>query len=163
MSIEWTEIFVKIYDSRIPLQFFRPENFVIKFAACENSKIKFAWGDFRIARWCKSKVKPCPLVKKSFVKNNKQPQASIQGNNLRWHLRIQLILSNSERTRELVRDRERKIDYSLHKGTETLVRDRERFKIEGVRDRESRLYYEWNSWYVKLFKTFPMKHLNDID
>ena len=30
---------------------------------------------------------------------------------------------------ERVRDRERKIDYSLHKGTETLVRDREKFKI----------------------------------
>ena len=41
---------------------------------------------------------------------------------------------------ERVRDRERKIGYSLHKGTETLVRDRERFEIEGVRDRESQLY-----------------------
>ena len=40
---------------------------------------------------------------------------------------------------ERVRDRERKIGYSLHKGTETLVRDRERFDIEGVRDRESQL------------------------
>ena len=29
------------------------------------------------------------------------------------------------------RDKERKIGYSLHKGTETLVRDRERFEIEG--------------------------------
>ena len=38
-----------------------------------------------------------------------------------------------------VRDRERKIGYSLHKGTKTLVRDRERFEIEGVRDRESQL------------------------
>ena len=28
----------------------------------------------------------------------------------------------------------------LHKGTETLVRDRERLEIEGVRDRESKLY-----------------------
>ena len=37
---------------------------------------------------------------------------------------------------ERVRDRERKIGYSLHKGTETLVRDRERFEVEGVRDRE---------------------------
>ena len=36
-----------------------------------------------------------------------------------------------------VGDRERKIGYSFHKGTETLVRDRERFEIEGVRDRES--------------------------
>ena len=41
---------------------------------------------------------------------------------------------------ERVRDRERKIVYSLHKGTENLVRDRERFEIEGVRDRESKLY-----------------------
>ena len=39
---------------------------------------------------------------------------------------------------ERVRDRERKIGYSLHKGTETLVRDREKFEIEGVRDRESK-------------------------
>ena len=38
---------------------------------------------------------------------------------------------------ERVRDRERKIGYSLHKGTETLVRDREKFKIEGVWDKES--------------------------
>ena len=42
---------------------------------------------------------------------------------------------------ERVRDRERKIGYSLHKGTETLVRDREKFEIEGVRDRESQLYF----------------------
>ena len=41
---------------------------------------------------------------------------------------------------ERVRDRERKIGYSLHKGTETLVRQRERFEIEGVRHRESQLY-----------------------
>ena len=41
---------------------------------------------------------------------------------------------------ERVRDTERKIGYSLHKGTETLVRDREKFEIEGVRDRESQLY-----------------------
>ena len=40
---------------------------------------------------------------------------------------------------ERVWDRERKIGYSLHKGTETLVRHRERFEIEGVRDRESQL------------------------
>ena len=38
---------------------------------------------------------------------------------------------------ERVRDRERKIGYSLHKGTDALVRYRERFEIEGVRDRES--------------------------
>ena len=41
---------------------------------------------------------------------------------------------------ERVRDRERKIGYSLHKGIETLVRDREKFEIESVRDRESQLY-----------------------
>ena len=41
---------------------------------------------------------------------------------------------------ERVRDRERKIGYSLHKGTETLVRDREKFEIEGVRDRENQMY-----------------------
>ena len=40
---------------------------------------------------------------------------------------------------ERVRDRVRKIGYSLHKGTETLVRDREKFEIEGVRNRESQL------------------------
>ena len=45
---------------------------------------------------------------------------------------------------ERVRDRERKIGYSLHKGIDTLVRDRERFEIEGVRDRESQLYNTFN-------------------
>ena len=40
---------------------------------------------------------------------------------------------------ERVRDRERKIGYSLHKGTETLIRDREKFEIEVGRDRESQL------------------------
>ena len=45
---------------------------------------------------------------------------------------------------ERVRDRERKIGYSLNKGTGTLVRDRERFEIEGVRDRESQLYTDDN-------------------
>ena len=45
---------------------------------------------------------------------------------------------------ERVRDRERKIGYSLHKGTETLVPDRERFEIEGVRDKESQLYFQNN-------------------
>ena len=43
---------------------------------------------------------------------------------------------------ERVRDRERKIGYSLHKGTENLVRDRERFEIESVRDREGQLDFE---------------------
>ena len=33
---------------------------------------------------------------------------------------------------ERVRDGERKIGYSLHKGTENLVRDREKFEIEAV-------------------------------
>ena len=55
-----------------------------------------------------------------------------------------LFISNSQgisefvRERERVRDRERKIDYSLHRRTETSVRDREKFEIECVRDRESR-------------------------
>ena len=40
---------------------------------------------------------------------------------------------------KFVRGRERKIGHSLHKGIETLVRDREKFEIEGVRDRESQL------------------------
>ena len=56
-----------------------------------------------------------------------------------------LSISNSQGTRDFVRDREssnreRKLGYSLHKGNETLVRHRERFEIEGVRDRESQLY-----------------------
>ena len=33
---------------------------------------------------------------------------------------------------ERVRGKERKIGHSLHKGTKTLVRDKERFEIEGV-------------------------------
>ena len=49
-------------------------------------------------------------------------------------------LSNLQGTRDFVRDRERKIGYSLHEGTEALVQHRERFKIEGVWDRESQLY-----------------------
>ena len=59
-------------------------------------------------------------------------------------IQLTLSISNSQGTREFVRDsvqdRERKIGYSLLKGTKTLVRDRERFEIEGVRDRESQLY-----------------------
>ena len=35
---------------------------------------------------------------------------------------------------ERVRDRERKIGYSLHKGSETLVRDKKKFEMESVRD-----------------------------
>ena len=42
---------------------------------------------------------------------------------------------------ERVRDRERKIGYSLQSGTEALVRHREKLEIEGVRDRESQLYH----------------------
>ena len=37
-------------------------------------------------------------------------------------------------------DRKRLIGYILHKGIENLVRDREKFEIEGVRDRESTVY-----------------------
>ena len=58
-------------------------------------------------------------------------------------MQLTLSISNSQGTREFVRDRERKIGYRLHKGTETLVRDRERFEIEGVRDRESQLYFQY--------------------
>ena len=66
--------------------------------------------------------------------------------------------------KERVRDRERKIGYSLHKGTDTLVRDRERFEIEGVRDRESQLYFlfygvlKWGTEIVDMLsclKLFP--------
>ena len=56
-------------------------------------------------------------------------------------IQLTLSISNSQGTRKFFRDRERKIGYSLYKGTETLVRDRERFEIEGVRDTESQLYY----------------------
>ena len=55
-------------------------------------------------------------------------------------IQLTLSISNSQGTRKFVRDRERQIGYSLHEGTETLVRHRERFEIEGVRDRESQLY-----------------------
>ena len=57
-------------------------------------------------------------------------------------MQLTLSTSNSQGTRKFVRvrDREKKIDYSLHKETETLIRDRKRFEIEGVRDRESQLY-----------------------
>ena len=41
---------------------------------------------------------------------------------------------------ERVRDRKRKMGKILHKETKTLVRDREKFEIEGARDRESQLY-----------------------
>ena len=59
---------------------------------------------------------------------------------------------------ERVRDRERKIGYSLHKGTETLVRDREKFEIEGVRDRESRLYASSPITYIIIKKKIPKLH-----
>ena len=39
-----------------------------------------------------------------------------------------------------VGDRERKLDWNQWKGTEKIVRDREKFEIEGVLDRESPLY-----------------------
>ena len=66
---------------------------------------------------------------------------------------------------ERVGDRERKIGYSLQKGTETLVRDRERFEIEGVRDREPtvtaqcELYLELNTYEVSSLQHAP--HLNE--
>ena len=41
---------------------------------------------------------------------------------------------------ERVRDRERKLGWDQWKGTEKIVRDREKCEIEGVRDRESPLY-----------------------
>ena len=56
-----------------------------------------------------------------------------------------------------VRDRERKIGYSLHKGTETLVRDRERFEIEGVRDRESQLYLKRTVRSLKISDAFRFR------
>ena len=73
-------------------------------------------------------------------------------------IQLTLSVSNSQGAREFVRDRERKIGYSLHKGTETLVRDREKFEIESVRDRESQLYcfYDMlNQRYVKVEITLP--------
>ena len=57
------------------------------------------------------------------------------------YIQLTLSISNSQETREFVRDRERKIGHGLHKGTGALVRHRERFEIEGVRDRESQLYH----------------------
>ena len=58
-------------------------------------------------------------------------------------VQLTLSISNSQGTEEFVRDWERdierKIVYSLHKGTETLVRDREKFEIEGAQHRESQL------------------------
>ena len=47
---------------------------------------------------------------------------------------------------ERVRGREKKIGYSPHKRAENLVRDREKFEIEGVRDRESQLYIPVVRW-----------------
>ena len=52
-------------------------------------------------------------------------------------IQLTLSISNSQGTRKFVRDRERQIGYSLHEGTETLVRHRERFEIEGIRDVEA--------------------------
>ena len=42
-------------------------------------------------------------------------------------------------SRERIRDRERKIGWNQWKGTEKIVRDREKFEIEVVRVRESPL------------------------
>ena len=67
---------------------------------------------------------------------------------------------------ERVRDRERKIGYNLHKGTEILVRDIERFEIEGARGRESHLYTLLNhspkptrSSFAALFKNVLHVHV----
>ena len=54
---------------------------------------------------------------------------------------------------ERVRDRERKIGYSLHKGTKTLVPDRENFEIKDVRDRESQLYNNLKTHWKKKINT----------
>ena len=40
----------------------------------------------------------------------------------------------------MFRDREIKLGWNQWKGIEKIVRDREQFEIEGVRDRESPLY-----------------------
>ena len=62
---------------------------------------------------------------------------------------------------ERVRDRERKINYSPHKGTDALVRHRERLEIEGVRDRESQLYLLKDYIAAKLFLTiFVVRNLS---
>ena len=50
-----------------------------------------------------------------------------------------LFISNSQGTREFVRDREGKLGWNQWKGTEKIVRDGEKFEIEDVRDRESPL------------------------
>ena len=69
---------------------------------------------------------------------------------------------------ERVRDKERKIGYSLHKRTETLVRDRERFEIEGVRDRESQLYvlfifpYMFDYYFYEYFYRITNKTIRNI-
>ena len=43
--------------------------------------------------------------------------------------------------RERVRDRERTLGWNQWEGTEKIVRYREKVEIEGVRDRESPLYF----------------------
>ena len=60
---------------------------------------------------------------------------------------------NSQRTKEFVRDRERKLGWNQWKGTEKSVRDREKFEIEGLRDRESLPY-------INLRKLALRGHLN---
>ena len=62
---------------------------------------------------------------------------------------------------ERVRDRERKIGQSLHEGEKTLIRDREKFEIEGARDRESQLYLPF-FFFLSLFPSsvfFIVLHL----
>ena len=43
-----------------------------------------------------------------------------------------LSISNLQGTKELVRDKERKLGWNQWKGTEKIVRDREKFEIEGI-------------------------------
>ena len=69
---------------------------------------------------------------------------------------------------ERVRDRERIIGYSPHRGTEILVRDREKFDIEIVWDRESQLYMLLNFGWKTYFKvkahvsTSNMSHSSQV-
>ena len=52
---------------------------------------------------------------------------------------LELAMDQRICSRWRVRDRERKIEYSVFKGTDTLVRDREKFEIWGDQDREIQL------------------------
>ena len=51
-----------------------------------------------------------------------------------------LCISNSQGTKEFVRDRERKLGWNQSKGTEKIIRDRKKFEMEGVRYRESTVF-----------------------